>query len=129
MKRRIRDSREGGISAATPALRSQKLPLTAAQPQTINQVHNADLKSNNTCNPAARLSHLPLCAIWQECLLKFGCSSLMRWRSAMESMSMVTFTPVIFSVHLVHTPPLLLPPPPLRLATRQRRNCNVYETL
>ena len=38
----------------------------------INQVHNTDLKSNNTCNPAARLSHLRLYAIWQDCLLEFG---------------------------------------------------------
>lgn len=35
----------------------------------------------------------------------FLSSCFMFRRSAMESMSMVTFTPVIFPVHLFHTPP------------------------
>lgn len=43
----------------------------------------------------------------------FFSSCFMFRRSAMESMSTVTFTPVIFSVHLFHTPPSSLPSPSL----------------
>lgn len=42
-------------------------------------MNNTDFKSNNTCDPAARLSHLHLCAIWQDHLLKFGHFALMKW--------------------------------------------------
>lgn len=45
----------------------------------INQAHNIDLRCINICNPAARLSHLHLCAIWQDYLLKFGHFALMKW--------------------------------------------------
>lgn len=84
----------------------------------VVQVCVSWLECAYVCSRALHFMHIDVncscgfCWTLNRHVVVFFSSRFMFRRSAMESFSMVTFTPVIFSVRLFHTPPFSFPPPP-----------------